>query len=96
MLVLKVVLFIIIWTVFIGVMIKYNIHNWCPRILFGMNYLIILLNIDTLMSGTDHMGVFMSVMVIVFSVITTALIVKVWRDEKGGEENEDKTGSKYR
>lgn len=96
MLILKVVLFIIIWTVFIGVMIKYNIHNWCPGILFGMNYLIIVLNIDTLMSGADHMGVFMSVLMIIFSVIITALIVKVWRDEKGGEENEDKTGSKYR
>lgn len=96
MLILKIVLFIIIWTVFIGVMIKYNIHDWCPGILFGANYLIIVLNIDTLMSGADLMGIFMSVMMIVFSVITTALFVEIWKDEKGVEENEDKTGSKYR
>lgn len=89
MLILKVVLFIIIVAVFIGVMIKYNIHDWCPGILFGANYLIIVLNIDTLMSGADPMGIFMSVMMIVFSVITTALVARVWKDEKVVEENED-------
>ena len=89
MLALKVVLFIIIGTVFIGAMIKYNIHGWCPGILFGANYLIIVLNIDTLMSRTKPMGIFMSVLMIVFSVITTVLAVRVWKDEKGVEENED-------
>lgn len=89
MLALKVVLFIIIGTVFIGVMIKYDIHGWCPGILFGANYLIIVLNIDTLMSGAKPIGIFMSVLMIVFSVITTVLVVRVWKDEKGVEENED-------
>lgn len=89
MLVLKVALFIIITTVFIGVMIKYNIHDWCPGILFGANYFIIVLNIDTLMSRTEPMGIFMSVLMIVFSVITTVLVARVWKDEKGVEENED-------
>lgn len=89
-------LFIIVGAGFIRVMTKYDIYDWCPGILFGTNYLIIALNIDTLMSGTDHMGVFMSVLMIIFSVITTALAVGVWKDEKGVEENEDKTGSKYR
>lgn len=56
MLALKVVLFIIITTVFIGVLIKYNIQGWCPVTLFGANCLIIVLNIDTLMSGTKPMG----------------------------------------
>ena len=89
MLVLKVVLFIIIGAVFIGVMIKYNIHGWCPGTLFGANYLIIVLNIDTLMSRTEPMGIFMSVLMIVFSIITTVLVVRVWKDEKGVGENED-------
>jgi hypothetical protein len=89
MLALEVVLFIVIWTVFIGVMIKYNIHDWCPGILFGANYLIIVLNIDTLMSWTKPMEIFMSVLMIVFSVITTVLVARVWKDEKGVEENED-------
>ena len=89
MLVLKVVLFIIIVAVFIGVLIKYNIHDWCPGILFGANYLIIVLNIDTLMSWTKPMEIFMSVLMIIFSVITTVLVARVWKDEKGVEENED-------
>ena len=80
MLVLKVVLFIIIGAVFIGVMIKYNIHGWCHGTLFGANYLIIGLNIDTLMSRTEPMGIFMSVLMIVFSVITTVLVARVWKD----------------
>lgn len=89
MLALEVVLFIVIWTVFIGVMIKYDIHGWCPGTLFGANYLIIALNIDTLMSRTEPMEIFMSVLMIVFSVITTVLVARVWKDEKGVEENED-------
>ena len=89
MLVLKVVLFIIIGAVFIGVMIKYNIHGWRPGTLFGANYLIIGLNIDTLMSRAKSMEIFMSVLMIVFSVITTVLVTRVWKDEKGVEENED-------
>ena len=89
MLVLKVVLFIIIGAVFIGVMIKYNIHGWCPGTLFGANYLMIGLNIDTLMSRAKSMEIFMSVLMIVFSVITTVLVTRVWKDEKGVEENED-------
>lgn len=89
MLILKVVLFIIITTVFIGVMIKYNIHDWCPGTLFGANYLIIVLNIDTLMSWTKPMEIFMSVLMIIFSVITTVLVVRVWKDKKGVGENED-------
>lgn len=89
MLALEVVLFIVIWTVFIGVMIKYNIHDWCPGILFGANYLIIALNIDTLMSRAEPMEIFMSVLMIIFSVITTVLVARVWKDEKGVEENED-------
>lgn len=89
MLALKVVLFIIIVTVFIGVLIKYNIQGWCPVTLFGANCLIIALNIDTLMSRTKPMGIFMSVLMIIFSVITTVLVARVWKDEKGAEENED-------
>lgn len=89
MLALEVVLFIVIWTVFIGVMIKYNIHDWCLGILFGANYLIIALNIDTLMSRAEPMEIFMSVLMIIFSVITTVLVARVWKDEKGVEENED-------
>lgn len=89
MLALKVVLFIIIGTVFIGVMIKYDIHGWCPGTLFGANYLIIALNIDTLMSRTEPMEIFMSVLMIIFSVITTVLVARVWKDEKGVKENED-------
>lgn len=89
MLALKVVLLIIIGTVFIGVMIKYDIHGWCPGTLFGANYLIIALNIDTLMSRTEPMEIFMSVLMIIFSVITTVLVARVWKDEKGVEENED-------
>ena len=89
MLALKVVLFIIIGMVFIGVMIKYDIHGWCPGTLFGANYLIIALNIDTLMSRTEPMEIFMSVLMIIFSVITTVLVARVWKDEKGVEENED-------
>ena len=80
MLALKVVLFIIITIVFIGVLIKYNIQGWCPGILFGANYFIIVLNIDTLMSRTEPMGIFMSIMMIVFSVITTVLVARVWKD----------------
>ena len=41
------------------------------------------------MSRTEPMGIFMSVLMIVFSVITTVLVARVWKDEKGVEENED-------